>query len=235
MRMQQTLSQGRIAARKAIPPNCLPSAPRSGGGHGLCPTTSAKATRTSQATASGSGIARAKGAEPGDSSDEPKCRARGGNRAVQKKIVRRRRLLRIAANRDVRNAWNALELALVDRKPCRHGVAAAGFEQPLFVRRADKCSKIDAGDRTRRAASHAAFEAHDEGRFAEAIFQSACDDADDAGMPAFARRENERRIVLRRRIGDRFFEDDGFQRLPLAIVLGRASWRAAWHRHRSPL
>ncbi len=64
----------------------------------------------------------------------------------------------------------------------------------------------------------AAFETGDEGRLGEAVLEPSRDDADDAGVPAFLRRKQERSVGLMLGKRDRLIEDHLLDRLAFAIV-----------------
>src|SRR5947209_7097951 len=89
-----------------------------------------------------------------------------------------------------------VELALVERETRGHGVTAAAVEKPERAGVANDCADIDAGNRTRRTSSLPAFESDHECGLAKPVLQSACDDADDSGVPAFVRQQNEWRVAL---------------------------------------
>ena len=125
-----------------------------------------------------------------------------------------------ACLRELRRQEGAKRFALfgAQRETGRHRVAAARFQCSRLARRADDGADIDARHRTRRAAPQPAFEPRHKGRLGETFFEPAGHDADDAGMPALARQEQERRIVLHRCLGHRLVEDEFLDRLPFAIV-----------------
>ena len=96
--------------------------------------------------------------------------------------------------RELRRQEGAERIALfgAQREAGRHRVAAARLQRSRFARGADDGADVHAGHRTRRAASQPAFEARHECRLGEALLQPARHDADDAGMPALARHQQER-------------------------------------------
>ncbi len=76
----------------------------------------------------------------------------------------------------------------MDRQPRRHCVPAARGEQAVFLGRQHRLSQIDAADRPARSLADAVFvDGNDDGRATELFLQPSRDDADHAGMPAFAR------------------------------------------------
>ena len=76
-----------------------------------------------------------------------------------------------------------------ERQARRHGVAAAGQQQPVLERRLDRAAQVDARLRAARALADARdrIDADDDGGLAIALAQPAGDDADHARMPALAR------------------------------------------------
>src|SRR3954470_10701886 len=93
---------------------------------------------------------------------------------------------------------------------------AAGDEQPAFLGRKNRRSEIDSGDRPARALAAAVLAfGDDDRRAAEALFDPAGDDADNALVPAAAH--------------DR---DDGVVAAPFGLLFGLLAHQ---HFDRSPL
>ena len=81
--------------------------------------------------------------------------------------------------------------AFAQRHAGRHRVAAALDQQSLDDGAAHRTADIDAGDRTARAGADAAWlKRNGKGRPAEFFFQPRGDETDDAGVPAFRRRNH---------------------------------------------
>ena len=74
-------------------------------------------------------------------------------------------------------------------------MAAAVDEQPGLARRDDRRAERHAGHRAARAPADPVGERDDAGRPVVALLEPAGDDADDAGMPALARGEDQRRRI----------------------------------------
>src|SRR5690606_39302409 len=81
----------------------------------------------------------------------------------------------------------------LDREPRRHGVTAAIDEKPRLARGDDGGAELESRDRPAGALPGAVLERDDAGRAVVALLEPARDDADDPGMPALARDEDQRR------------------------------------------
>src|SRR5262249_62158412 len=76
--------------------------------------------------------------------------------------------------------------ALAQRDPCRHGVAAALYQQTVGHRTANRASEIDARNRAARSgAEFAGLERDRKRRAAIPLLEPRRHEPDDAGMPAF--------------------------------------------------
>ena len=87
----------------------------------------------------------------------------------------------------------------LEGQPGRHRVPAALEQEPGLARGDHRAAEIEAGDRARRALADAIGGADHHRRPVVALDQARRDQAQHAGRPAFADREEERGVALERR------------------------------------
>src|SRR5579872_6685955 len=72
-----------------------------------------------------------------------------------------------------------------------HCMPSASQQKPLAMRCHYCCAQINPVDGSRRCFAHAVCKRYYSDRLSELLFKSACDDADNARMPSFARHHDD--------------------------------------------